>query len=103
MSVTEPTTKTVSSTSDLSTAVIKAVADATGKPFDELPLLYDVIDPDALDAIFKPRGDGRPRTGIHLTFTMAGCTVSIRDGVIAVTPNSATATEQHPAPLAQEN
>lgn len=34
-----------------SAAVIRALSNAAGVPFDELPPLYDVIDPDALDTL----------------------------------------------------
>lgn len=34
-----------------SAAVVRALSNAAGVPFDELPPLYDVIDPDALDTL----------------------------------------------------
>lgn len=49
--------------------------------------LYRSVDPDALDALFRPtagslRGDGR------VTFSYAGCEVTVRaDGVVRVRPN----------------
>lgn len=103
MSVTEPVTQPLSTTANVSTTVVLAVAATTNTPADELPPLYDVIDPDALNAIFQSHGDGRPRTGIHVTFTMAGCTVSIRDGAVTVTPDSESATERPAAQPVQEN
>lgn len=103
MSMTEPVTRVLSPTSDASTAVVKAVATTTDIPIDELPLLYDVIDPDALDAIVQSHADGRPRTGVHVTFTMAGCTVRIRNGAVTVTPESEPATEHPTAQPVQGN
>lgn len=54
----------------LSTAVVNAIADHEGADTDEIrPHLYDVIDPDALDSLFAPRVDGRPRSGGRAVFT----------------------------------
>ena len=103
MSMTEPVTRLLSPTSDASIAVVKAVSTATGVPIDELPLLYDVIDPDALNAIVQSQTDERPRTGVHVAFTMAGCTVSIRNGAVTVTPESESATEHPTAQPVQGN
>lgn len=103
MSVTEPETQQLSPTGDVSTAVVVAVADVTDTHPTDLPPLYDVVDPDALDAIFRPSGDGQPGPGVHVTFTMAGCTVSIRDGAITVTADSEAATERPPSRSAQED
>lgn len=92
MSTTEPTTQHLSTTTDVSSTVVMAVADATDTSPFELPPLYDSIDPDALDELFQSSGDGRSRSGIHVTFTMAGCTVTVADGAVTVTVDSETAT-----------
>lgn len=84
MSVTEPVTQQLSPATDVSTAVVMAVAETTGTSPDDLPPLFDVVDPDALDTLFQARMDGQPRTGIRVTFTMAGCTVTVQDGAVAV-------------------
>lgn len=97
MSVTESVTKEVSPATDVSTEVVTAVAATTNTPIEELPSLYGVVDTDALDALFAPRADGRPRTGIHVTFSMAGCAVDVHDGHVTVTPEDAPASER-PAP-----
>lgn len=96
MSVTEPVTKQVSTTTDVSTTVVTTVAATTNTPIEELPPLYGVVDPDALDALFQPRGDGCPRTGIRVSFSLAGCTVDVHDGNVTVTPES-EATADRPA------
>lgn len=88
MSVTRPVTRQLSTNSDVSNTVVMAVAATTNTPADELPPLHNVIDSDALNGIFQPRRNGQPRTGIHVSFTMAGCTVSIRDDTVTVTPDS---------------
>lgn len=102
MSTSESVTRKLSTTADVSTAVVMAVADTTDTPPDELPPLYDVIDPDALDTIFQSGRVGRSGAGIHVTFTMAGCTVSVRDGNVTVTPDSESTAEQLTAQRARE-
>lgn len=93
MSVTQSVSQSLAPTEDVNTTVVMAVADATGTPAVELPPLYDVIDPDALSAMFQQGPGGRARTGVRVTFTMAGCDVSIRDGEVTVTPESEPTTE----------
>ncbi len=70
----------------LSTTVTVAVADVAGvEPSDIPEQLYDVIDPEALDNLFKPRDDGVSRRGGRLSFSLYGHHVSIRgDGTITV-------------------
>lgn len=61
----------------LSTAVVRVTAEHTGNdPYDMTPL-YDVIDTDALEALFRPLG-GRPgrRVG-SVEFDYHGCRVSV--------------------------
>lgn len=63
-------------------AVVLAVSEATGRPpvpggagsADALDDLAGVVDPDALEALFRARFDGR------LVFEWAGCTVTIEGG-----------------------
>ena len=98
MSVTESKTQSLARTEDVSTTVVMAISEATGTPATELPPMYDAIDPDALDAIFRDHVDGRPRTGIAVTFSMAGCTVDICDGEVTVTPDAGAETDESPAP-----
>ncbi|WP_266078605.1 DUF7504 family protein [Haladaptatus caseinilyticus] len=75
----------------LSTTVTVAVADVAGVEPAEIPeQLYDVIDPEALDKLFKPRDDGTPRRGGRLSFSLYGHHVTIRgDGSITVQPGLA--------------
>jgi hypothetical protein len=61
----------------LSTAVVNAIAEHEDTaPNDVRPQLYDVVDPDALDALFGPRVDGKPRKGGRIVFDYHGHTVS---------------------------
>ena len=70
----------------LSTAVVNAIAKHEDTaPNDVRPQLYDVVDPDALDALFGPRVDGKPRKGGRIVFTYHGHQVSAHsDGDVYV-------------------
>ena len=47
---------------------------------EELGSLYDVIDPEALDALFAPRADGSPRPVGEVSFQYAGYWVTVSSG-----------------------
>lgn len=68
-----------------SDAVVDAVADVvSGGPTSFGPL-YDRIDPDALDAIFRPSGAGPPADGIRVSFSLADRLVVVHgDGDVVV-------------------
>ncbi|QRV16922.1 hypothetical protein JMJ58_08670 [Haloterrigena salifodinae] len=102
MSATE-TTRQLSRADEVCTTVALAVADATETPVDELPPLYSVIDPDALNDIFQPRNGDRPPAGTHVSFVIAGCTVSIRDGAVVVSPGTETADDRTASARASAN
>lgn len=76
--------------------IVAAIADETDRDPENLPPLYDAVDPDALEAIVNrsPRVD-REASAIEVTFDFAGCivTVSTVDGVdvSAETPTGSTA------------
>jgi len=61
--------------------VVTAVAAVTDREPTSCPPLFDVVDPDALDAIFADREAGR------VAFEYAGCEVTIHDGTVAVDPS----------------
>lgn len=67
---------------DLSTAVITTVADAEGTDPSDLPQpLHDVIDPDALDQLFRDR----PAADGHVRFRFHGYDVTARsDGTVTL-------------------
>ncbi|WP_254535043.1 HalOD1 output domain-containing protein [Halomarina litorea] len=49
--------------------------------------LYDVVDPDALDSLFRPKADGTPRVEGSVTFTLSDCTVTVEGtGEVVVVP-----------------
>ena len=65
----------------LSTTVVHALADCMGvDPTAGEISLYDAVDPDALDALFRPKYDGTPRTGGRLAFVVDDHRVTITGG-----------------------
>lgn len=70
-----------------SMAVVEAVADVTDTDAIDLPPLYEVVDPDAVDALFDhARRDGRLREQ-RLSFAYAGFDVTLSaDGSIELSP-----------------
>lgn len=68
----------------VATTVVSAVADAKGVDPLDLDPLYDVVDGDALEAMFAAR-DGS--SDLEVRFSMAGCEVVVRaGGSVTVTP-----------------
>lgn len=63
----------------VSIAVVTAVATRRGVSPTELPPLYEWIDPDALDALFKPTRRGGPRRG-RLEFSYDGHDIAVECG-----------------------
>ena len=57
-----------------SRAVLEAVAETTESDEAALPVLFEVVDPEALDQLFRGRGDGT------VTFEYAGFDVHIGPG-----------------------
>jgi hypothetical protein len=77
--------------------VVQAVAEATNTDPVDLPPLYGVIDPDALDAIFRPTVDGHGSNrgrgmgdSRELRFFYAGREVSVRSDGVTVGPPTQT-------------
>lgn len=70
----------------LSTTLITALADvADVDPLATQQLLYDVLDPDALNALFEPRRDGTPRPNGSVSFSIYGHNVVVEsDGQITI-------------------
>nr|WP_227356632.1 HalOD1 output domain-containing protein [Haladaptatus salinisoli] len=71
-------------TSDLLTEQITAIiAETDGQSIYELKPLYDVIDPEALDALFAPHVDGTSRPVGEVSFHYEGYWVTVSsDGVV---------------------
>lgn len=85
---TTDTVRTISSAESASEAVIEAVADAKGVDPLDLEPMYDTIDPDALDSIFRD-SPGAGTASVEIRFEMAGCTVVVREmGEVVVAPTA---------------
>ncbi|MFC7230203.1 HalOD1 output domain-containing protein [Saliphagus sp. GCM10025308] len=82
-------TQSVSSSSPV-TAVVELVADREGTdPMELQPPLYDVIDPEALNALFAPTSRGRPRESGQVSFEYLGYDVTVRgNGDVSVRNNT---------------
>jgi hypothetical protein len=69
----------------VTTSVVLAVADAAGIDPIDLPPIYDIVDPDALDGLFGAAG-GRRLDG-EVSFRYYGYLVTVRsDGGLTVEP-----------------
>lgn len=74
------------------TAIITTVAALADVPADELPPLYDSIDPDALDALFDSSSD---RSDLRLSFSYFEYDVTVhqeRDIVVTAVNRDANVT-----------
>jgi hypothetical protein len=72
----------------LTTTLAHALSDVSGIDVTDTGFtLNDHVDPDALDALFKPKADGEPRTDSQLTFAVGSYQVTVySDGQIAIVP-----------------
>ena len=67
-------------TESVSTAVVRAVSAVEGREPGSIGPLADVLDPDALDALFESRDTDQPRIGGRLSFVFSGCRVTVENG-----------------------
>lgn len=65
----------------VSSGVIRAVTAVTGQKPDSLDPLTEVIDPDALDALFDPPANEVEEAAGSLSFNYCGCRITIDNGV----------------------
>ncbi|WP_123622006.1 HalOD1 output domain-containing protein [Halorubrum sp. CSM-61] len=63
-------------------AVVRAVAEAEGASPGDLPMLSDVIDPEAFDALFDD--DRAGRSGVSFSFDYCGYVVTVTDDAVTV-------------------
>lgn len=61
----------------ISRKVVDAIAEAEGVDPIELPPLFNVIDPDALEALYSPSGHGPARDGGWIVFPYYGYEVLV--------------------------
>lgn len=63
----------------VSNRVVNKVMEATGKDQEELPILYECIDPEGLNAVIDRMSAG------EVSFSYAGCAVTVKsDGSIRI-------------------
>lgn len=75
----------------VSTAVCRAVSAVNGQQPGSLRPLNEVVDPDALDALFSPRPNDTPRAGGRLSFNYSDCRITVDNGeFLTVEPFEAT-------------
>lgn len=75
-----------------STAVVETVAIAADREPMALEPLYDVIDPDALDALMRSGGTNSTNGTVTVAFALEGYEVTVRrDGAVVVRPDGADA------------
>lgn len=69
------------STTDPARAVVETVASAAGRDETDLPMLYESVDPDGLNALVRSGA----RTGVAVSFLMGGYDVTVHgDGRVNV-------------------
>jgi Halobacterial output domain 1 len=69
----------------LTNQILTAIAESTHRSVEDLGPLYDVIDPEALDALFARRADGSPRPVGKISFQYAGYWVTVSsDGAVEI-------------------
>lgn len=83
----------VPSEQSLSVRIVAAVAERADVSPTDLPPLYDVIDPDALEDLFSHSTDQPLSVPGRVSFGYAGSTVTVfSDGAVEVTDAAAPAT-----------
>lgn len=63
-------------------AVVRAVAEAENASPGDLPLLSDVIDPEAFDGLFDD--DRAGRSGVRFSFDYCGYVVTVTDDAVTL-------------------
>ena len=80
----------------ITTTIVHALTSITDTDISQGEFsLYDSIDPDALDRLFRPKADGTDRTGGHVAFTALEHEIYVyANGDVIVYPPS---TPSHPS------
>jgi hypothetical protein len=92
MEIDSPDTKDKRSTDEtsglLTEKTVETIAETKGQSVYELKPLYNVIDPEALDALFAPRADGTSRPVGEVSFHYEGYWVTVSsEGVVEIQPD----------------
>lgn len=71
-----------------SASVVEVIAAISGLDPTQLPPIYGVVDPDALDELFHPKNDGR-EPNLAASFTYYGFEITVKSaGKIMVEPRN---------------
>ncbi len=72
----------------LTEKTVETIAETEGKSVYEHKPLYNVIDPEALDALFAPRADGTSRPVGEVSFHYEGYWVTVSsEGAVEIQPD----------------
>lgn len=77
MSTSEATVDRTAGCGSISNAVASATAEATAADPTEIEPLYNVVDPDALEALFRPAGSLPAPSSRRVEFEYCGCEVTV--------------------------
>ena len=81
----EPSSATSISEGPPSLTIVEEVAALDGTDPLSLPPLYDAVDPDALDSLFRSSSGDNPRAAGAMQFTYCGYDVRVEaDGTIVI-------------------
>ncbi|QLK27871.2 hypothetical protein HYG81_13425 [Natrinema zhouii] len=86
----------VTETRQVTTQIVEAVAARKGvDPLNVRPPLYDVVNPEALEALFAPTAAGAERAG-RIEFTYADCRITVVAAeTVSITVEAITPSEQN--------
>jgi hypothetical protein len=89
----------------ISLGVVRAVSSVVGRDTCEIRPLAEVLDTDALDALFGPRRNGDRRPGGEVSFIYSGCRVTVQNSeYISVQPlDSCDSFGRSPAPSREKS
>ena len=78
---TEPYTARIGQSERMVSAIVSGVVACTDRGVTDLPPLYNVVDPEALEQVFtSPPGSRRRSNDERIVFTYAGCEIVIDGG-----------------------
>ena len=78
---TGPYTAQIDQSERMASAIVSGVAACTGRGVTDLPPLYNVVDPQALEKVFaSPLGSRHHSNDGRFVFTYAGCEIVIDGG-----------------------
>jgi hypothetical protein len=61
----------------LTNQILTEIVESTNQSVEDIDPLYNVVDPEALEALFAPKADGTPRPVGEVSFEYAGYWVTV--------------------------